>query len=205
MKRLCQLTLVLLLFFFTSCYVSDDFIETEIEQVFIDNPKNVMTIDIIYVLPSENQNANTYRVNPADYLNKLNGSYFNRYDIGFKLGEVRTLINDELYDLTDNVGSETSTFFKETQESFRTDRMNIYIIKRSNTIAVAGIGKNRRVLITDEFLNKCTSAHEIGHALGLYHTEEKGNIMCKNKSTPRKEFTTQQLEIMIRNINSNTI
>ncbi len=185
----------------TSCSTPDDSVLTYEESILIDNPTHTITIDIIYVLSSDNPDINEYDLNEAQYINDLNRFYFHRNDIGLELGETRSIINDELYDLKDNVGSEERTFFVETVDSYKKDRLNIYVIKRSNTRAIAGMGKDRRALITDEFLTKCTSPHEIGHALGLFHTKALGNVMCEDKSVPRKEFSQLQVDIMIRNIN----
>ncbi len=201
MKKVPQLILLASILILNSC-TADDNEQPYIEFMLIENPTNTILVDIIYIVSSDHPNENQYHLNEPEYLKNLNSRYFHRYDIGLILGETRSILNDELYDLKDNLGEEATTFFKETKESFRKDRLNIYVIKRANTIAIAGIGKSRRALITDEFLNKCTSPHEIGHALGLFHNSIYGNIMCQDRSAQRREFNQQQLEIMKRSINN---
>jgi len=113
-----------------------------------------------------------------------------------ELGVVKTLINDELYDLRDNRGEETAVFLSETQNQFDENRISLFVVKRANTIAIAGMGKDQRVLVTDEFLYTSTTPHEIGHALGLFHTSEEGNIMSRIRPYARKEFTDNQVYTM---------
>lgn len=181
---------------FICCTTEDDQTSLNAEPIFIKSPERIIKIDIIYVLDSAKMDPLIYNLNEIDFINYLNGQFFHRYDIGFILGETKTLISKELYDLRDNRGSEASTFFMETQKSYKKDRVNIYIIKRENTIGIAGLGKNQRALITDEFLYKTTSPHEIGHALGLFHCAEEGNIMCQINPHLRKTFMNTQVEKM---------
>lgn len=202
MKRL---TLILLTLTFFACTYEDDSGAPQIEQIFVDNPEESITLDIIYVLPNSSTSKSIYNLNESDFIDNLNGSYFNRFNIGITLGRVKTMVNNELYDLKDNRGFESSVFLKETKEHYNKTRLSVYIIKRANTIAIAGIGKNQRVLITDEFLYETTAPHEIGHALGLYHYEKEGNLMSIIKPYLRREFTDVQLNKIketIRKINS---
>ncbi len=183
----------------------DDQIPLNPKLIFIDNPEKTIKIDIIYVLPSTQINQSIYNLNEMDLINHLNGRFFHRYNIGFILGETRTLINKELYDLRDNRGSEASVFFMETKESYKKDRVNMYIIKRDHTIGIAGLGRNQRALITDKFLYKTTCPHEIGHALGLFHHADENNIMCQINSHSRIIFLDSQVKKMkesIQKINS---
>lgn len=189
MMILCALTLI-------SCTYEDDSAPLFIEPIFTENPKHVLKLDIIYVLSSDNPNKSIYHLNESEYIKTLNGCYFHRNNIGFILGESKTIINDELYNLKDNRNEEASVFLRETKASFKKDRLNIYIIKRCNTIAIAGIGKSQRALITDEFLFSSTSPHEIGHALNLPHLEVEGNIMCQIRPYLRKDFTRNQVQGM---------
>ncbi len=179
-----------------SCAIEDDYVPLDIDPIFVDNPEVSIKMDIIYVLSSENTNKAMYNLDEEDFVDNLNGSFFHRYNIGFEIGEIRTLINDELYDLRDNRDSETSTFLKETQNSYKKDRVNIYIIKRDHTIAIAGIGNSNRALITDKFLYETTAPHEIGHALGLFHTQEEGNIMSQVNPHKRTFFSDHQVSTM---------
>ncbi|WP_025742931.1 matrixin family metalloprotease [Aquimarina pacifica] len=185
--------IITLLFLCTSCAIEDDYVPLNIEPIFVDNPETTIKIDIIYVLPSGNNNKSMYHLNENDFVDNLNGGFFHRYDIGLELGQIRTITNDELYDLRDNRDAETSTFLKETQDSYKKDRVNVYIIKRANTIALAGIGNDKRALITDEFLYETTAPHEIGHALGLFHTAEEGNIMSQINPHKRTFFSDTQV------------
>ncbi|WP_299433689.1 hypothetical protein [uncultured Aquimarina sp.] len=199
MKNITAILLTLTLF--ASCTYEDDSAPLHIEQIFVDNPDETIILDIIYVLPSKSTNKSIYSLNESDFIKNLNGSYFNRYNIGLKLGQVKTMINDELYDLRDNRNSESRVFLQETQEHYNQKRLTAYIIKRANTIAIAGIGKDQRILITDEFLNQSTVPHEIGHALGLFHFEEEGNLMSLIRPYLRKEFTDAQVSRMKERIN----
>lgn len=141
-----------------------------------------------------------YQLNESKYLDYLNGCFFHRNDIGFELGESKTLISNELYDLKDNRGKEPIVFSAETYDSYKKDRLNIYVIPRSNTIAIAGIGLPQRALITDEFLFQTTSPHEIGHSLGLPHLENEGNIMSLVKPYLRKDFNFDQIVALTETI-----
>jgi hypothetical protein len=190
---------IILAFIFASCS-TDDYTPLNIEPLLIENPDKTVLVDIIYVLPSHQSNKSIYQLDEANYIKNLNGYYFHRHNIGLVLGESRSIVNNELYDLKDNRGSEDHVFMKETQKSFKSDRLNIYIIKRSNTIAIAGMGRSLRVLVTDEFINESTSPHEIGHALGLGHNDIKGNIMCRTNPHLRKEFNQEQVDILKQNI-----
>ncbi len=187
------IVLLIVFIFFACSQEGDDDIPLYIEQIFTDSPEKTIYIDIIYVLSSNNPNPKAYNLNEVDYINHLNGSYFHRNNIGLVLGKISTLMNDELYDLKDNRNNETSTFLKETKDHYNKGRLNLYIMKRCNTIAIAGIGMNQRALVTDEHIHKTTSPHEIGHALGLHHTIEEGNIMSMKRPYLRKEFNTNQI------------
>ncbi|WP_378173798.1 matrixin family metalloprotease [Aquimarina sp. SS2-1] len=188
------LKILFVLSIFVSCTAEDDYVPYQIEQVFSDELEKTISIDIVYVQPSNRNSQSSYNLDATHFINNLNGSFFNRYGIGLVKGEERTLINDELYDLRDNRGEESSTFLRQTQDSFHEGRVTIYIIKRSNTVAIAGIGRNQRALITDEFLYTSTAPHEIGHALGLFHYPEEGNIMSEVRPHLRKEFTSAQID-----------
>jgi len=148
------------------------------------------------VQPTAIAQRSSYGLNEIEFIEFLNGSYFHRYGIGMELGVVRTLINDQLYDLRDNRGEETAVFLSETQDQFDENRISVFVVKRSNTVAIAGMGKDQRVLVTDEFLYTSTTPHEIGHALGLFHTSEEGNIMSRIRPYARKEFTDNQVYTM---------
>ncbi|WP_299605870.1 matrixin family metalloprotease [uncultured Aquimarina sp.] len=194
------LLFLFLLFLLPSCTVEDDYVPTSIEPIFMDNPSAKLLVDIIYVVPSKNHNQSKYAIDETRFMDFINGCFFNRHNIGFEMGESRVLINSELYDLKDNRDQESSVFNTETQDSYRQDRMNIYIIPRTNTVAIAGIGLKQRALITDEFLFTTTAPHEIGHALGLSHKEVEGNIMCRVKPYLRKEFDSDQVDTMYNKI-----
>ncbi|WP_103069898.1 matrixin family metalloprotease [Aquimarina sediminis] len=192
-----QCTLVLLLFsmfIFSSCEKDTDHSPNYMEKIFVENPERIIKVNIIYVEAEESSNRSSYSLDEKEYLDYLNGYYFHRMGIGLELDNSKTLVNEELYDLRDNVGSEPSTFFMQSQESFDKDRLNIYIIKRSNIRAIAGMGRNQRVLLTDEHLYTSTSPHEIGHALGLFHTHESGNIMSTTERDLRQSFNKEQEE-----------
>ncbi|WP_299434713.1 hypothetical protein [uncultured Aquimarina sp.] len=199
MKYLIPIFLVLLL---PSCSVEDDSAPLFIEPIYMNNPTAKLLVDIIYVLPNENYDKSMYNLNESKYIDFLNGCFFNRHDIGIIMGESKTLINAELYNLKDNRNDESVIFNTETLNSYAIDRLSIYIIPRSNTIAIAGIGLRQRALITDEFLFRSTSPHEIGHALGLPHLELEGNIMCQIKPYLRKDFNNYQADNMIERITS---
>lgn len=200
MKLIYLLSILLVI---SSCATEeDDYAPLQINQVLKENPEKVLKIDIIYVLPSgATESRKYYKLNAEDFIKNINGSFFNRYDIGFELGEISYINNNELYDLKDNRNEETSVFLRETQASFKKDRLNVYIMKRSNTIALAGIGKDCRVLVTDEHLYKTVTPHEIGHALGLFHHHEEGNIMSEIRPDLRREFTYEQVGTMKSRIN----
>jgi len=197
-----NLIFIFLFFLGSACAAEDDADTLFIEPIFIDNPSNKLLIDIIYVLPTSKHHKSMYQMNESQYLDFLNGCFFHRNNIGFELGESKTLISSELYDLKDNRGNESIIFSTETYDSYKNDRLNIYIIPRENTIAIAGIGLTQRALITDEFLFKSTSPHEIGHALGLSHLEIEGNIMSQIRPYLRKDFDHYQVDRMIETINS---
>ncbi|WP_299252604.1 matrixin family metalloprotease [uncultured Aquimarina sp.] len=186
--------ILLILSVFLSCTTEDDFVPFQVEQVFSDNLDKVIKVDIIYVQSSSGHCS--YNLNETNFIHNLNGNFFHRYGIGLEKGVIKTIINDELYDLRDNRGQESSVFLTETQDSYDENRLSIYIIKRAHTVAIAGIGKDQRALITDEFLETTTVPHEIGHALGLFHYHEEGNIMGQIRPHMRKEFTNTQTDRM---------
>ena len=193
MKNLVYLFLTVL---FISCATEDDFVQLSIEPILKDEVASEIKLDIVYVTSERNTSGAQYGLNENDYVNHLNAIYFHRNDVGFVLGDVRTMVNDDLYDLTDNRGNETRTFLDQTEDDYDHSRVTVYIIKRSNIVAIAGIGYNQRALITDEFLYESTSPHEIGHALGLGHSDIEGNIMCQIKPHIRKEFSKQQADAL---------
>lgn len=190
LKILCLLSI------FASCSVSeDDSIDLDIEQIFSDNLDITVKVDVVFVQSSNRTSQSTYDLDVPHFINHLNGSFFHRYGIGLEKGDVITLINDELYDLRDNRGEESRVFLRETQNHNK-NRVTIYVIKRSNTVGLAGIGKDQRALITDEFLYATTAPHEIGHALGLLHYSEEGNLMSEVRPYLRREFVNEQIAIM---------
>ena len=182
-----------LLLFITSCAAEDDYVPVYIEPVYVDHPESSIKVDITYILPSDTSSKSIYNLNEKEFIDKLNGHFFNRYNIGLELGNSKTMVNPELYDLTDNRNEETTTFMRETENSYIKNRVNVYIIKRANTIAIAGIGNDNRALITDEFVYTTTAAHEIGHALGLFHTSEEGNLMSQINPHLRTFFSDIQV------------
>ncbi|MHA7057370.1 matrixin family metalloprotease [Aquimarina sp. M1] len=190
------LKILLVLSIFVSCTAEDDYIPYEVEQVFSDNLDRTIKVNITYIQSSNKAHNTSYNLNEVHFIKNLNGSFFHRYGIGLELGETKTIINDELYDLRDNRGQESAVFLSQTQDMYEEDKINIYVIKRSNTVAIAGIGRNQRALITDEFLYTSTAPHEIGHALGLFHYPEEGNIMSEVRPHARKEFTNAQVDRM---------
>ena len=193
MKTLAYLFLTILLI---SCATEDDFVQLSIEPVLKDEVASEIKLDIVYVVSVNNTSQAQYGLNENDYVNHLNATYFHRNDVGFVLGDVRTMVNDDLYDLTDNRGNEIRTFLDQTENDYNHSRVTVYIMKRSNILAIAGIGYNQRALITDEFLYESTSPHEIGHALGLGHSDIEGNIMYQIKPHMRKEFNKQQADAL---------
>lgn len=192
--------IVLITSIFFSCTPEDDYVPFQIEQVFTNSFDQEIFVDIVYVVPSTNATKSLYSLNEKEYVNFLNGSFFHRNKINLKLGVVDKMISDELYDLRDNRGDEVSVFLSETNTNFTASRLTIYIMKRTHTRAIAGIGMDRRALITDEFLYETTSPHEIGHALGLAHNDIEGNIMSEIKPYLRNEFNQDQVRSMKRNI-----
>ncbi len=188
------LRILFVLSIFISCTAEDDYVPFQVEQIFSDDLDKTIKVDIIYVQTSDKNNKSSYSLDETHFINNLNGSFFHRYGIGLEKGDIKTIINDELHDLKDNRGEESSIFLQQTQESYKKDRVSIYIIERSNTVAIAGIGRDQRALITDEFLYTSTAPHEIGHALGLFHYPEEGNIMSEVRPHMRKDFTDAQVD-----------
>lgn len=174
-----------------SCSAGDEDDSIGIESEFPAIEK-IVKINIIYVESSETLDKSSYSLNETEFINYLNKKYFNRFGIGLELGESKSLVNEELYDLRDNEGSEPSTFLMQSRESYDKSKVNIYIVKRCNIRAIAGIGRDQRVLITDENLFTSTTPHEIGHALGLFHTHEAGNIMNTVGKDSRHNFNKDQ-------------
>ncbi|MFD2562399.1 matrixin family metalloprotease [Aquimarina rubra] len=179
-----------------SCTIENDNVPLGFDQVYSDDPEQTMMIDIIYVQPTSVSQQSSYNLDESDFIKNLNGSFFHRYGIGLEKGDIKTLINDELYDLRDNRGEESRIFLMQTQNSYNPNRVSLYIIKRAHTVNIAGIGKNQRALITDEFLYTPTAPHEIGHALGLLHSTIEGNVMSKIRPHLRREFTNAQVDQM---------
>ncbi len=196
------LLLITTLFLFSCENHEDDTVTTElIEPMFIDNPERLVKVNIFYVESGKSANQSSYSLSERDYIDYLNGHYFHRLGIGLVLNESKTIINDDLYDLRDNQGSEPSTFLMQSKASYDKNKINIYIIKRSNIKGIAGIGRDQRVLLTDQNLYTTSSPHEIGHALGLFHSDEEENIMSYtlNKDA-RRYFNKTQEERMKRQI-----
>ena len=193
-----KLLLLISIFLFLSCTKDDAYGSEIMEEIFVENPERIVKVNIFYVLADESSSKSEYNLNEQEYLDYLNGYYFHRYGIGLELGESKELVNEELYDLRDNKGSEPSTFFMQCRESYSKDRINIYIIKRSNIVGIAGIGRAQRVLITDENLFTSTSPHEIGHSLGLFHHDEQKNIMSTTLDKHSRQFFNPEQEGIIK-------
>ena len=191
--------LLLSILFLSSCATEDDFVELSIEPVYAENLDVELKVDIVYV-KDPNFDEVLPKFNEQRFIDDLNGKYFHRNGIGFTLGKVDILEHQELYDFKDNRGNEQETFLNETEAYTNSDRITIFIIKRSNIYGISGIGYGQRVLLTDEHVFESTSPHEIGHSLGLGHTVEEGNIMCTVKPHLRKEFTSQQSNAMKQKI-----
>lgn len=174
-----------------SCSAGDDLDSVGVEPGFA-TPEKIIKVNIIYVESSETLNKSSYTLDEVEFINYLNGEYFHKFGIGLELGESKSLVNEELYDLRDNEGSEPSTFLMQSQESYDKSKVNIYIVKRCNILGIAGIGRDQRVLITDENLFTSTAPHEIGHALGLFHSRESENIMNTVDKDSRHNFNEDQ-------------
>ncbi|SHI83061.1 matrixin family metalloprotease [Aquimarina spongiae] len=167
----------------------------------IENPEKVIKVNLFYVESETSIHQSDYHLDEAEFFEYLNGYYFHKYGIGLELAQSQSLVNDELYDLRDNRGGEPSTFFMQCADSYEKDKLNIYIIKRSNIIGIAGMGRSQRVLLTYENLFTSTSPHEIGHALGLFHDDETVNIMSTTlDKQSRKHFNHVQEEKMKKRI-----
>ncbi len=197
--KLCKLV-VLPMVLFLSCSIDDRVDSLRIEPIFIENPARSVKVAIIYVESDETLSKSSYDLDEAKFIDYLNGYYFHRLNIGLELETSKSLVNEDLYDLRDNEGSESTTFFKQSQGSYEKNKINIYIIKRCNMTGIAGIGRNQRVLLTDENMFTSTSPHEIGHALGLFHTHEPRNIMNTKDKKMRVYFNKNQEEIIKRKI-----
>ena len=199
--------LFLFAFFFLSCEAPEEDDTFEIEQIFVENPERIIKVNIFYIESQKSSKKSSYSLDEADYINYLNGYYFHRLGIGLELDQSRSIVNDDLYDLRDNQGGEPSMFLMQSKRTYNKNMLNIYIIKRSNIYGIAGIGRDKRVLITDQHLYTSSSPHEIGHALGLFHNEEHGNIMnCGVNKNERRYFNKIQEDTMkkqIDNINFN--
>lgn len=201
MKRFFYIVIVLVsVVLMVSCAPEDDFAPASIEKIYTDNPEVSLIVDIVFVTTSEKKKDINYKLNIGNYIDDLNGYYFNRYNINLEVGENRFLISDELFDLRDNRGEETAIFEKETDSDYKKDRITLYVMHRSNIYAKAGLSSSQRALITDEFLNSSTSPHEIGHILGLPHSHEEGNFMSMVYPDLRKEFNKEQVDIMTKQI-----
>ncbi|RZS91955.1 matrixin family metalloprotease [Aquimarina brevivitae] len=198
MRTIFLLLSVLLL---SSCVAEDDYQPLSIEPVFSDKLDVELTIDIVYI-KNPNSNDVAGKFNEQSLIADLNGKYFHRHQIGFTLGNVSVLENEELSDFTDNRDEEQETFLNETETLYTPGRITVFVIKRANIYGIAGMGYGQRVLITDEHVFESTTAHEIGHTLGLGHTMEEGNLMCTIKPHLRKSFTTNQVHVMKQKIKS---
>jgi len=195
-----QLLLFIFILLFLSCANDDDYYFDPIVQISAKDISRIVKVNIFYV-KSKTSPKSKYNLDEIKYLEYLNTTYFYKYDIRLELSNTDVLINDELYDLRDNMGNEPSIFLSNSRASHDKNKINIYIIKSRNIIGVSGIGRGLRVLLTDKSLFTSTSPHEIGHALGLFHTKETTNIMSQ---TPDKHlrmfFNKEQEETLKKNI-----
>ncbi|WP_108866542.1 matrixin family metalloprotease [Aquimarina aquimarini] len=191
----CKIVLFILsLPLILSCSTGDELSAVPVEPIFVDSPERIVKIKIIYVESNESGNKSSYDLNEKEFMDYLNGYYFHRLGIGLELESSMNMVNEDLYDLRDNEGSEPRTFFMQSKKSYDQDKINIYIIKRSNIRGIAGIGRDQRVLLTDENLFTSTTPHEIGHALGLFHIHETENIMNSQERDSRHHFNAHQEE-----------
>ncbi len=201
-----QVVISMAILLFCACSIDEEQDDIYFEKIFVENPERMIKVNIFYVENDASLDESSYDVNEQNLMDYLNGYYFHRLGIDLTLHESKSLVNKELYDLNDNLGAEASTFLLETRKSYEEDKINIYIIKKSNITGALGMGRDKRVLLTEESLFSSTSPHEIGHALGLYHTEEKTNIMSTTlDKKARKYFNLEQeekLEQQIDQINS---
>lgn len=181
-----------LLFMMTSCQADHVDTASSIVPMFVESPEKSIKVNIFYVAQDKKTANTSYTRNEKRFIDFLNGNYFHRFGIGLELASVQTIVNKELYDLRDNEGGEPSTFFMQSRATYEKDKLNIYIIKRENIIGIAGMGRDQRVLLTDTNMYTSTSPHEIGHALGLFHSKEKGNIMNTMKDQ-RMHFNPKQM------------
>ena len=186
-----------------SCTPEDDIPSVNLEKVFTKTPENSIQVDLVYITSGEEKELTTYKLDFEAYLNDLNGYYFHRNKIDLKKGEIRELQSKELYDLRDNRGHEATVLEEETKNDYNPNHITIYVMKRSNIYAKAGVSIKHRALITDEFLHTSTSPHELGHVLGLTHSHEEGNIMNMTYPELRTEFTMDQVQIMTKQISNN--
>ncbi|MFC5045497.1 matrixin family metalloprotease [Aquimarina hainanensis] len=194
------LSLIFIGILLLSCSKGEENVSTT-ELIQMENIENKLIVDIIYVLPSGGFYTNAmYKLDEVQFLNYLNEGYFHKYNIELIQGESRDFINDELFNLRDNRYKETEVFLDQTASFHKKGKLSIFIIKRDNILAIAGIGGEDRVLITDKFLYTNTTAHEIGHALGLSHVSEIDNIMSTKKNE-RRFFKDIQLELLKGRIN----